>query len=88
VEEFNRYNTRQLVIVGPDLKTTKISGVFSSSDPDSLLRFLRELPNISVEETGGNIRSCASESAVNAQPSKYFTIGSVLSQVPNAHYTL
>jgi transmembrane sensor len=56
VEEFNRYNTRQLVIGDPGLKTTKISGVFSSTDPDSLLRFLRELPNISVEETGGDIR--------------------------------
>jgi ferric-dicitrate binding protein FerR (iron transport regulator) len=56
VEEFNRYNTRQLVIVDPDLKATKISGVFSSTDPDSLLHFLRELPNISVEEAGGEIR--------------------------------
>ena len=55
VEEFNRYNTRQLVIVDPDLKTTKISGVFSSTDPDSLLRFLRELPNISVQTTGSEI---------------------------------
>lgn len=56
VEEFNRYNTRRLVIVDSDLKVTKISGVFSSTDPDSLLRFLRALPNISVEETGSDIR--------------------------------
>ena len=56
VEEFNRYNTRQLVIVDPDLKAIKISGVFSSTDPDSLLRFLRALPNISVADTGGEIQ--------------------------------
>ena len=34
VEEFNRYNTRQLVIADPTLKDTKISGVFSSTDAD------------------------------------------------------
>jgi len=56
VEEFNRYNTRQLVIVDPDLKTTKISGVFSSTEPDSLARFLRELLDISIHETGSEIR--------------------------------
>jgi len=56
VEEFNRYNTRQLVIADPTLKDTKISGVFSSTDPDSLLRFLRELPNIDVQEAHNEIR--------------------------------
>jgi ferric-dicitrate binding protein FerR (iron transport regulator) len=55
VEEFNRYNSRQLVIVDSSLKEIKISGVFSSTDPDSLLRFLRALPNISVTETSSNI---------------------------------
>jgi transmembrane sensor len=56
VEEFNRYNARQLVIMDEGIRTTKISGVFSSTDPDSLLRFLHALPNISVEETGSEIR--------------------------------
>jgi transmembrane sensor len=56
VEEFNRYNTRPLVVADPDLKSTKISGVFSSTDPDSLLRFLRSLPNISIQETSHEIR--------------------------------
>jgi len=56
VEEFNRYNARQLVIVDPDLEGTKISGVFSSTDPDSLLRFLRELPHVDIQEAGREIR--------------------------------
>jgi ferric-dicitrate binding protein FerR (iron transport regulator) len=55
VDEFNRYNTRRLVISDQDLKSIKISGVFSSSDPDSLLRFLRELPNIKIHETDQEI---------------------------------
>jgi transmembrane sensor len=56
VEEFNRYNTRRLVVVDPVLMNTRISGVFSSSDPASLLRFLRELPGIRIEETNSEIR--------------------------------
>ena len=56
VEEFNRYNTRRLVIADPTLMPTRISGVFSSSDPGPLLRFLRALPDISVAETGSEMR--------------------------------
>jgi ferric-dicitrate binding protein FerR (iron transport regulator) len=59
IEEFNRYNTRQLSIEDPSLKTTRISGVFSSTDPDSLLHFLAELPNIRVEESRNEIRILA-----------------------------
>ncbi len=40
VAEFNRYNTRQLVISDPGIASTRISGVFSSTDPASLLRGL------------------------------------------------
>ena len=52
VAEFNRYNSRPLVIVDPGIRSTRISGVFSSANPDSLLRGLealgfkvRELPD-------------------------------------------
>jgi transmembrane sensor len=55
-EEFNRYNQRQLVIEDPALYGFHISGVFSSTDPDSLIRFLRERPGVKVTETGGEIR--------------------------------
>jgi transmembrane sensor len=49
-EEFNRYNHRQLVIEDPQLYGFHISGVFSSTDPDSLIRFLRQRPGVKVTE--------------------------------------
>jgi transmembrane sensor len=55
-EEFNRYNQRQLVIEDPSLYDFHISGVFSSSDPASLVRFLRERPGVRVTETESEIR--------------------------------
>jgi len=55
-EEFNRYNTRHLLIVDPQLRTLGISGVYSSTDPDSLLGFLRAQPNIQLSESPGEIR--------------------------------
>jgi transmembrane sensor len=55
-EEFNRYNQRQLVIEDPTLYDFHISGVFSSSDPASLVRFLRERPGVRVTETRTEIR--------------------------------
>lgn len=56
VEEFNRYNTRRLVIVDPQLQLVEISGVYSASDPDSLLGFLRSLPDIALRETDNEIQ--------------------------------
>lgn len=55
-EEFNRYNSRQLVIDRPELFQFHISGTFSSTDPESLVRFLRERPDVRVIETGSEIR--------------------------------
>jgi transmembrane sensor len=54
-EEFNRYNERQLIIDDPRLDF-HISGVFSSTDLDSLIRFLRERPGVKVSETSSEIR--------------------------------
>jgi transmembrane sensor len=56
VQEFNRYNTRQLVITTPEIERIRVSGVFSSVDPELLLRFLREQPELAVEESDTNIR--------------------------------
>jgi transmembrane sensor len=49
-EEFNRYNERRLAVRNAQLAEFLVSGVFSSTDPTSLLRFLRAQPGISVEE--------------------------------------
>jgi len=55
-EEFNRYNQRQLVIEDPHALTFHVSGVFSSTDPDSLIRFLKQRPGVKVTETETKIR--------------------------------
>jgi len=57
--EFNRYNKRQLVIDDPDRLNFHISGTFSSADPESLIRFLRQRIGVRVTETGGQIRISA-----------------------------
>ncbi len=51
VDEFNRYNVRQLAITDPALKTLQIDGVFSSVNPSYLLDFLRQYPGIKVTES-------------------------------------
>jgi transmembrane sensor len=55
-EEFNRYNERKLVIEPSALGDLHISGVFSSTDPASLSRFLKERPGLRVTETATEIR--------------------------------
>jgi transmembrane sensor len=55
-EEFNRYNTRQLIITDPVLADIRISGMFSSVDPALLLKFLHSQPELQVDETATQIR--------------------------------
>lgn len=55
-EDFNRYNARQIVVVSPELDDFHISGVYSSTDPASLIRFLQAQPGIKVTETEDAIR--------------------------------
>jgi transmembrane sensor len=54
--EFNRYNRRQLVVADPGLESVLINGVFSSTDPAALLRFLRAQSDLEVQETGTEVR--------------------------------
>ncbi len=54
-EEFNRYNQRQLIVQDPNLYEFHISGVFSSTDPSSLIRFLRTRPGVRVVESSERI---------------------------------
>jgi transmembrane sensor len=56
VQEFNLYNHRQLVIDSTELADFRVSGVYSSTDPASLLRFLREQPGIRITETDAEVR--------------------------------
>jgi transmembrane sensor len=55
VEEFNRYNTRRLVITDASIADIRISGVFSSTDPASLLRGLRSLGAFTIHEDADRI---------------------------------
>jgi transmembrane sensor len=55
-QEFNRYNKRQLVIENAQLSDFHVSGVYSSTDPASLIRFLREQPGMQVTETDNEVR--------------------------------
>ena len=57
-EEFNRFNTRRLVVEGEALGNLHVSGTFPALDPASLprfVRFLREQPGIDVRESDDRI---------------------------------
>jgi transmembrane sensor len=51
VAELNRYNRKQIIVDDPSMQAVRINGVFSSTNPASLLRFLREQLGASVNET-------------------------------------
>jgi len=55
-DEFNRYNTKKLLIADTALRSLGISGVYSSADPGALIGFLRAQPNLQVTETDREIR--------------------------------
>jgi len=55
-EEFNRYNRRPLTIDDRELRGVKISGVYSSTDPLSLINFLRSQNSIQVIESENQVR--------------------------------
>jgi transmembrane sensor len=56
VENFNRYNARQLIIEDPALADFHVSGVYASTDPASLIRFLKEQPGVLVTESADAVR--------------------------------
>lgn len=54
-EEFNRSSPRPLVLDSASAGKVRISGVYSSVDPASLILFLRNQPDLEVTETDGAI---------------------------------
>ena len=59
VEEFNRYNEKQIVLTDSALESLRISGVFAATKPVSLLRFLSEQMQLNVIATADQIRISA-----------------------------
>jgi transmembrane sensor len=55
VDEFNRYNKRQLVITDARISDTKVSGEFSSTNPASLLKGLDAMKKFNIHETSDRI---------------------------------
>jgi transmembrane sensor len=53
-EEFNRYSARKLMVEESGRHPLRLSGVFST-DPDFLIRYLRDRPDITVRETESEI---------------------------------
>jgi len=54
--EFNRYATKPVEIVTPELRELQVSGVFSTDDPDEFLAFLQSLDRVRVDVTPTRIR--------------------------------
>lgn len=52
VSEFNRYNERQIVLVGDAHRTRRYSGIFDATDPQSFLEYLRRDDGGLVVENG------------------------------------
>jgi len=55
IQEFNRYNVKQLKLVDRSLETIPIAAAFSSTDPAALIRFLQDQPGVVVTETRDEI---------------------------------
>jgi transmembrane sensor len=56
VAEFNRYNSRQMIIEDASLAEYHIRGNFEADDPDRLIRLLRDRFDADVREHGNEIR--------------------------------
>jgi len=58
VQEFNRYNQRQITIADPSIVKVQVGGIFLTTDPDSFIAALQHSFGIrvQVENNNGNIR--------------------------------
>ena len=55
VEQFNRYNTLRMVLEDPSLAGVRVSGVFSPTDVDSFIAYLKHTEHVTTEKRGGVI---------------------------------
>ncbi len=55
-EEFNRSSPRALVLASPGLASVRISGIYSATDPTSLILFLRSQPDLEITESADQIQ--------------------------------
>ena len=55
VSEFNRYNTRKIVITDPQLEGRRIVGWFHTNEPESFARAVAASENAGIDESGGVI---------------------------------
>jgi transmembrane sensor len=56
IQEFNRQNTKTIVLIGPELPALKISGSFPASGDERIERFLQERFHVVVHEDEREIR--------------------------------
>jgi transmembrane sensor len=56
LEEFNRYTRTPIVLADPSLGTLRISAVFHTTNPDSLLKFISRMDNMQIERSAKQIR--------------------------------
>lgn len=54
--EFNRYNSKKLIIADQQAATLRIGGMFPSNDPGAFARLLRDAYGLKVEETSTEVR--------------------------------
>jgi transmembrane sensor len=64
VDEFNRYNRRQLVIRDPQLLDFHVSGVFPSTDSERMIELLRQRFGIVTETTEHSIEISMQQKAI------------------------
>lgn len=64
IEEFNRYNTRPILIEDAQLKEVRVTGEFPSTDADRIIAFLRQRFGVAVIESEGSIRIVAHQTVV------------------------
>jgi transmembrane sensor len=55
IEDFNRHNTRQLVLRNSQLGELRITGTFAANQPESFVRFLRSQPGVIVQDRGAEV---------------------------------